>query len=204
MKIEVDNLETMELHELLGRAIVPLPISLVSTVGEKGTHNAAPFSLIVPVAWKPPVLCISIALRQGQKKDTQRNIEFARDFVVNIMDETQIKPTIQAAANYPSDVDEIKEVGLTAIKADKVKSPLIAEAQVSLECVLRQQLELGAGENLRCIIFGEVVLVHIKDNLWVNGRIDPSRLKAVGRLGTGFYCRTTDIFPVKIAPIQAR
>jgi len=197
MKIEPANLEEKELHELLGRAIVPLPIALVSTVGENGTYNAAPYSLLFPVAWKPPIICVSIALRQGQKKDTQRNIEFSRDFVVNIMDETLINPTIQASINYPSDMDEIKEVGLTAIPAEKVKSPLIAEAQVSFECQVRQQLELGSGQLVRCIIFGEVVLAHVKDKLWVNGRIEPAAMKAVGRLGTGVYCHTNDIFRLK-------
>ena len=199
MNIEVANLEETALHELLGRAIAPLPIALVSTVGEKGTYNAAPFSLLFPVCWKPPIICVSIALRKGQKKDTQRNIEFARDFVINVMDETRIKPTIQASADYSSEVDEIKEVGLTAIRADRVKSPLIAEAQVSFECQLRQQLELGTGQSLRSIIFGEAVLAHVKDELWVNGHIEPSLMRAVGRVGRGIYCHTTDIFRVKVS-----
>ena len=198
MKFEPANLDEKELHELLGRAIAPLPISLVSTVSEKGTYNAAPYSMLFPVCWKPPIVCLSISLRQGgQKKDTQHNIEFSRDFVVNIMDESRINSTIQASINYPSDIDEIKEVGLTAIPADKVKSPLIAEAQVSFECQVRQQLELGSGPQLRCIIFGEVVLAHVKDKVWVNGRIEPAEMKTVGRLGTGVYCHTNDIFRLK-------
>ena len=125
-----------------------------------------------------------------------RNIEFAKDFVINIMDETLIERTIQTSADYPSSVDEIKEVGFTAIAADKVKSPRIAESQISLECRLVQRLEMGEGQNLRSIVFGEVVLVHVKDELWVAGKIEPSRLRAVGRLASGIYCRTTDIFKV--------
>jgi len=198
MKLEMANLDRQEIHELLGSAIAPLPIALISTVGEDGIYNAAPFSLVVPVCWKPPIICVSFGLRQGQKKDTLRNIDFSQDFVVNIMDETLIKPTIQASADYPSDVDEIKEVGLTAIAADKVKSPRVAEAQVSLECRLVQRLELGEGQNLRGVIFGEVVLVHVKDELWVASKIEPSRFRAVGRLGSGIYCRTGDIFEMTI------
>ena len=89
--------------------------------------------------------------------------------------------------------DEIKEVGLTALSADKVSAPRISEAQVSLECRFSQILELGAGEKLRTLIFGEVLLLHIKDDVWVNNKIDPCRLKGVGRLSRGAYCRTTDI-----------
>lgn len=199
MKIEMADLDWRQTHELLGRAIVPLPIALISSIGEDGIHNAAPFSFVFPVSMHPPIICASFGLKRGQKKDTFRNIEFSQDFVVNIMDETLIKPTIQASADYPSSVDEIKEVGLTAIAADKVKSPRVAEAQVSLECRLLQRIELGEGENLRGVVFAEVVLVHVKDELWVDGKIEPSRLRAVGRLGTGTYCRTSDIFEMTVS-----
>jgi flavin reductase (DIM6/NTAB) family NADH-FMN oxidoreductase RutF len=199
MKVEVANLTREELHEFLGRAIAPLPIALISTVGPNGAYNAAPFSLAIPVCWKPPIICVSFGMRKGQKKRTQRNIEFSRDFVVNTMDESLIKPTIQTSADYPDGVDKMKEVGFTAIASDKVKSPRIAEAQISLECRLVRKLELGEGPNLRGIVFGEVVLAHLQDEVWVDGKIEPSRLKPVGRLGDGVYCRTGDIFRMKVA-----
>lgn len=201
MKVEMANLDSRELHELLGEMIVPLPVALISTVGEDGIYNAAPFSLVFPVCWKPPIICASFGLRQGQKKGTVRNIEFSGDFVINIMDEILIEPTIQASANYPTGVDEIKEVGLTAVAGDRVKSPRVAEAQISLECRLAQRLELGEGENLRSVIFGEIVLGHVKDGLLVDGKIEPSRFKAVGRIGSGVYCRTGDIFQMTVSPI---
>ncbi len=196
MKIELTNLDGNKIHDILLGAILPLPVALISTVDKDGTNNAAPFSLAIPVCYKPPIICVSIGLRQGQKKDTTRNIEFSKDFVVNIMDETLIKTTVQTGDDYPSNVDEMKEVGFTATTADKVKSPLIAEAQVSLECQFVKSLELGEGQNLRNIFFGEVVLVHVKDELWVEGSIQPSKLRAVGYTG-GTYCRVSDVFEVK-------
>ena len=185
MKIEMANLSPQETHLLLGSALVPRPVALISTVGVDGVYNAAPFSGITSVCNKPPIICVSLGLRQGQKKDTLRNIEFSGDFVINIMDENSITPTIQASANYARGVDEIKEVGLTAIAADKVKSPRIAEAQVSLECRLVQRLEFGEGQELRSVIFGEVALAAVKDELLVAGNIDSSRLISVGRVGNG-------------------
>ncbi len=194
MKIDMKDLKGPQVHELLPTAISPLPIALISTVGEDGIYNAAPFSLTIPVSWNPPIVCVSFGLRGGQKKDTLRNIEFSGDFVINTMDETRINPTIRTSANYPSSVDEMKEVGLTAIASDEVKSPRVAEAQVSLECRLVQKVEFGAGGDLRTVVFGEVVVAHIKDEVWVSGKIEPSQLKAVGRLGGGVYCKTRDIF----------
>ena len=199
MKIEMKDLNGPQTHELLTSAISPLPIALISTVGEDGIYNAAPFSMTVPVSWKPPIVFISFGLRGGQKKDTLRNIESSRDFVINTMDETLIKQTIQTSASYPSTVDEIKEVGLSAIASEKVKAPRVAEAQVSLECRFVQKLEFGKGEDLRTVVFGEVVLVHVRDEVWVSGKIEPSLLRPVGRLGNGIYCQTKEIFKMTIS-----
>jgi flavin reductase (DIM6/NTAB) family NADH-FMN oxidoreductase RutF len=201
MKIEMANLAKGELHDLMGSIIVPRPAVLISTVSEDGVYNAAPFGTISNACPKPPIISVSVGLRRGQKKDTLRNIEFSGDFVVNLVDETLIKATIQTSANYPSNVDEIKEVGLTAIAADKVKSPRVAGALVSLECRLLQKLELGEQQDLRTVIFGEVVLAHVTDELMVDGKIEPSLVKSIGNLGPGKYCRTTDIFPVEASPI---
>lgn len=197
MRIETANLRRQELHNLIGNAITPLPIALISTIGPDGTHNAAPFSFVSPICVKPPVICISIGLRKGEKKDTLRNIEFSHDFVVNVVDEAIFKQAIQTSADYPSGVDELKKAGLTALKSDKVKSPRIAESKVSLECRLVQELELVEEAGLRAVVFGEVVLAHVKDDVWVDGNIEPSRLGAVGRIGQDIYCRATDIFQMK-------
>jgi len=195
MQVEMGDLTSHTVHELLTRALAPLPVPLISTVGEDGVFNAAPFSLAVPVSYKPPIVIVSFGLRRGQKKDTVKNIEYARDFVINIMDDSLIQSVIQTSIDFPADVDEIKEVGLTAVASDRIKSPWIAEAQVSLECQLMQTVQLG--EELRFIIFGEVVTAHVKDELWADGNIDPYKLKSVGRLAGGIYCRTGDIFQMK-------
>ncbi len=197
MKIETENLDWHESHDLIGSTIIPQPIAFISTVGEDGTYNAAPFSFVVPVGSKPPIICVSFSMRQGKKKHTLANIEYSHDFVVNVVDETIIKQAVQASFEYPSDIDEIKAVGLTAIGSEKVKSPRIAESRINLECRLVQKLELPEEQGCRNIVFGEVVLVHIKDELLENGRIVPSRLGVVGRLGRDIYCRTGDVMEVK-------
>ena len=57
--------------------------------------------------------------------------------------------------------------------------------------------ELREGRGLRAVIFGEVVLAHIKDDVWVEGKVDLFRLRAVGRVGKDTYCRTGDVFEMK-------
>ena len=92
---------------------------------------------------------------------------------------------------------EFKEVGLTPVKADIVKSPMIAESPVNMECRLVDILEYGDLPRRTSVVIGEVVRVHIKDSLYVNGQIQMSALKVLGRLGGDLYCRTKDIIEMK-------
>ena len=198
MKIHPANLNQWDSHELLMSAILPRPIAFVSTLGADGVFNVAPYSSFAPVGTKPALVCFQIGLkRDGQKKDTLKNIEFSKDFVVNAVDEPLAEAMNQAAANYPSEVDEFKETGLTAGQSDLVKAPRVVESPVNMECKLLQLLQFGELPNSCHIIIGEILLVHIRDDLRAGDQIDISKWKPIGRLGGQLYCRTTDIFEMK-------
>jgi len=200
MKIDVANLGHRDSHRLMVGAVVPRPIAWVSTVGEDGVFNLAPFSAYSTVSMKPALVgfCVA-ATRDGRKKDTLKNIESTKEFVINVVDETLAEAMNVTAATYPGDVDEFKEARLTPVKADLVKAPMVAESPINLECRLTQVLEFGEAPRTNSFIIGEVLRVHVKDELYANEEIQMSQLKAVGRLGGGgdLYCRTSDSFEMK-------
>jgi len=198
MKFDPVNLDWVDSHKLFASAVVPRPIAFVSTIGEDGVYNVAPFSFFTALTTKPALIGFcNTWTREGRKKDTLRNIEFTKEFVINIIDETLAEPMNQASYPYPSDVDEFKEAGLTPVKADLVKAPMVAESPVSMECRLVQVLELGEAPRKTSFTIGEVLRVHVKDGLYVNKEIRISKLRAIGRLGEDLYCRTTDTFELK-------
>ena len=200
MKIDLANLGQRDLHHILMSAIVPRPIAWVSTVGEDGAFNLAPFSAYGAVSVKPAMVGFAVsATRDGWEKDTLKNIESTKEFVINVVDETLAEAMNVTAATYPSDVDEFKEARLTPVKADLVKAPMVAESPINLECRLVQVLEFGEAPRTSSFIIGEVLRAHVKDELYANEEIQMSQLKAVGRLGGGgdLYCRTSDSFEMK-------
>ncbi len=200
MKICPKDLEWKDAYRLLMSTVVPRPIALVSTIGENGIFNLAPFSGFGSMSIRPYLIHVNIGRqRDGQKKDTLVNIEFSKDFVINVVNEALAEAMNQSSAEYPSDVDEFKEAGLTPVKADIVKPPMVAESPVNMECQLVQILEFGESPKQNSVIIGEVVQVHIKDELYVNGQVQMSALNALGRLGGNLYCRTTDIFEMERA-----
>ncbi len=199
MKIDPSQLDWKEAHELLVGAVLPRPIAFVSTIGEDGINNVAPFSFFTSISVKPAYVGFSIGrYREGRKKDTLVNIEFSKDFVINVVTEELVDAMNQASKDYPSNVDEFKEIGITPVKGDLVKSPIVAESPVNMECRLVKTLEFGEPPRINNFVIGEVLRVHVRDDILIdNIIIKADRLKAVGRLGEELYCRTTNMFEKK-------
>ncbi len=198
MKIDPASLNVRDSHHLITGAIVPRPIAWISTVDLRGIYNLAPFSAYCMISTKPFVVGFGVvAKRDGQKKDTLRNVEATGEFVINVVEERMAETMNLTATPFPSDVSEFKEANLTPAKADLVKAPLLAESPVNMECRVLRILEFGAAPAMTWFVIGEVLKVHVKDELWVNGEIQMSGLKAIGRMGGDLYCRTTDVFEMK-------
>ncbi len=197
MNIDPKNPGTYNMYELGAGLIVPRPIAWISTVSPDGSFNAAPFSSFTRVSSNPFIVCIAVGRRKGAKKDTIRNIELVRDFVINVVDDSLAEAMNQTAADFPYGVDEIKEAGLTAVASEKVKSPRIGEAPAAFECKVERIIELGQPDRSNSAVLGEVVSIYVKDGLLKDGVVRPEDLKPLGRLGGDLYCHINDIFEMK-------
>lgn len=191
-KILPNGLETRDAYRLLSSVIAPRPIAFVSTVNKNGVPNAAPFCFFMGVTPTPPMIAFSCIRRGDQKKDTIRNIESTRDFVINIVDENLAQAMNMASGSYPPDMSEFDVTGLTQIPSEIVTAPRIAESPVHLECKLRTIIELG--DVPASLVLGEIVCFHVRESLMVDGMVDVKKLHAVGRLGESVYTRTNDLF----------
>jgi flavin reductase (DIM6/NTAB) family NADH-FMN oxidoreductase RutF len=190
MKVDPTDLDVVGNFDLQHNCVVPRPVFLVSTVSKTGVFNVAPFSYFAPVNFFPPTLCFSVMRRAGEKMDTLRNIEYSHDFVAGIVDETLVKPMHQSAAAYPPDVSEFVEVGLTPVKSEKVKAPCVAESLISFECTLMDIIEIGKMPYTASLIIGETVLVHVKDEFFINGAVDLSKGRLIAVLGGDIHAAT--------------
>ena len=201
MKLDPKGMDFRDLHHLLAGAVVPRPIALVSTIGENGVFNVAPLSSISIACVRPPMLSFSLSTRrrkQGEKKDTLRNIEFRKEFVVNVpVVESMAQAMNQAGAEYPEHVSEFKETGLTAVMAERIHAPMVAESPVNFECRLVQIIEFGEHPSVSSLVIGEVIMAHIKDEFYANGELQSNKMLAVGRMLEP-YCRTRDTFDFKV------
>ncbi|NIM45257.1 MAG: flavin reductase family protein [Nitrososphaeria archaeon] len=199
MKIDPVHMNFEESHELLLSAIVPRPIAYISTVDERGNTNGAPFSAYTafPTDPRPMVVFIVARRKSGEEKDTLLNIQYTRDFVVNVVDEAMMDAVVTGAKHYPRGVSEIEIAGLTALESDLVKSPRVAESPVNMECNLIQIVELGESWKSNLVI-GEIVRYHIRDDLFVDGQINVKKMRPIGRLcPPSQYCKIGEIFTME-------
>ena len=195
MRIDPREWPRADLYKLMTAIVVPRPIAFVSTVGPTGVLNLAPFSFFTAICSDPPILCFSASRRDGEKKDTVRNIEFAGEFVVNVVDEAIAEAMNATSADFPSEISEFEVAGLTPGASDLVRPPRVAESPASMECRLMQIIELGEAPHQASLIIGEVLRFHLRDDLCLErGKVDVAKLRAVGRLVGDLYCHTDGIF----------
>jgi len=194
MHLDFAKTDPKDRYKVLTSLVVPRPIAWVSTISTEGVTNLAPFSFFSVMGSRPPIL----AFAPGNKspnvpKDTAKNILDTREFVVNLVDETNMHEMVASA--MPVEESEIELTNLTATPSLSIKPPRIAESPVSMECTFVEEICIG---NNRMII-GEIHHVHLR-----NGILDPSNYSLidhsyapVGRMASpNNYCRTLDQFQI--------
>ena len=192
--VRPENLSKKERYQLLTSLVVPRPIGWISTVSSEGVANLAPYSFFAALSASPPMLGVSIGFRRGEPKDTLRNIRDTSVFAVNLCSEDLLEAMNATSGEFGPSVDEFEVAGLTAEAGEATAAPVVGEAKAVLECMLFREVDLGAAPNV--LVIGEVKAIRLSQDLEVdsdNWAVDPTALRAVGRLGADRYSLLRDI-----------
>jgi flavin reductase (DIM6/NTAB) family NADH-FMN oxidoreductase RutF len=199
MKFDPNKQSFKDNHRLMIGSIVPRPIAFVSTKSKNGILNLAPFSYFNGVCSNPPTIMFAPARRgyDGLTKDTLNNIRDTEEFVVNIVSEEIVEPMVACATDFEKEVNEFEVSGLTPVDSVKVAPPCVKESKVSFECRLQTIVPVGEAEpGGGFVVIGNIVMFHVDDDVYRDGRIDLDALKPVGRLAGNNYSRINDVFTI--------
>jgi len=187
MEFVVKETDGDTLYKLVLGLVVPRPIGWVSTVSREGIQNIAPFSFFNAVNDEPPVLMISVSNRDDNSlKDTVKNILDTREFVINTVSEDLFEKMLITGEEFPPEVNEFEEAGLTPEPSKFVKAPRIKEAKVSFECKLYKYVPVYDMH----VIFGEALLIRVNDEvLDANLNVNYEKYRPIGRLGGKYYVK---------------
>jgi flavin reductase (DIM6/NTAB) family NADH-FMN oxidoreductase RutF len=124
-----------------GNLVYPIPAVMVScgSVEEK-TAN------IITIAWTgtictDPAMCF-ISVRPS--RHSYKLIKDQGDFVINLTTRRLAEVTDWCGVRSGKDYDKFKESGLTPVLASSVRSPVIAECPINIECKVTQVISLGS------------------------------------------------------------
>lgn len=193
-----------DIYKLMIGAVVPRPIAFVSSIDAAGTRNLAPFSYFTVCSSNPPYVVFSPSHRgpNNPPKDTLYNIRETRNFVVNIVSEEFLAQMNSTSADFPHGTDEFAVSGLTPVVSERVTAPRVLEAHVQMECTLHNILTLSDKPGGGSLVIGEVVLFHVDRTVLADPerdlfKIDPHKLRAIGRMGGPTYTRTEDLIDME-------
>lgn len=187
---------------------VPRPIGWISTVSTAGIANLAPFSQWQNLTFDPPMVMFSSnQTHDGRRKDTVVNAEQTGYFVWNMATWDLREAVNISAADFPPDVDEFERAGVTKAACLEAPGPRVAESPVHMECKYHSTTRLpGRGAmGTVDIVFGEVVRIHIRDDVVLpTGKLDIAKIAPIARLGYYDYCVVRETFEMVIPAIDKK
>lgn len=180
--------------------VAPRPIGWISTIDNKANVNLAPFSFFNGIGSEPPYVMFAIGSKDtnGAPKDTLYNLQEVPEFTVNIASYELRKQVYQSSKAFAHNVNEFEEVGLTEQASSNILPPRVAEAKAALECKVYQIIEIPgqAKGRKRHMIIGEVIGIHIDDEVIKDGKVDSAKLRQLSRLGYFEYDAVEQTFEI--------
>ncbi len=193
MQITLADLEPSKRHSWLNALIAPRPIAFVSSFSAAGVGNLAPFSYFALGGHSPPsVAFCPVADRDGNPKDTLRNLRESGEFVINIVSRAMAERVNQASAPYPPEVDEFDVTGFTRVASTLVKPPRVGESPAAIECRVFQIVPHGSGPSHATWVIAEALVLHVQDEMLAeDGLPDTARINPAARMGRAEWAHVT-------------
>jgi len=138
------------------KIMFPCPTTLVVT-GSMEKANIVTIAWVSLLTSQPPTLGISVGTRGFSGEEIKAN----KDFTVNIATVSIMTEADFCGIRSGRDLDKFAETGLTKMPSTVVRSPIIRECPLNLECKLVDWRIIGRTNHF----VGEIVQTHVDTNL---------------------------------------
>ncbi|MGN7293732.1 flavin reductase family protein [Rhizobium sp. SAFR-030] len=184
-------------HDPFKAIVSPRPIGWIGTKGTDGSRNLSPYSFFNIVSDQPKIVMFS----SSGRKHSLKNAEETGVFTASLVSRHLVDRMNASSAAVEYGVDEFLLAGLTPKAGDVVDAPYVAEAYAALECRVTQIIQphgVDGQPSASIMVFGEVVGIHISEEIIRDGRIDMQLARPVARMGYMDYADGgTDVFQLK-------
>mgnify|MGYP000210712408 CR=1 FL=1 len=193
-------------HNPFKALVAPRPIGWISSKNKNGELNLAPFSFFNAMSDNPPTVVLGFSGNhsEGGPKDTLANIIALGEFVCNFVT-YEIRDAMNVTSEMVSrQVDEFDLANLTAIPSHMIDVPRVKESPVNMECKLLQVIDLPTNDPSipNKMVLGQVIGIHISDDIITDGMVDMTKYHPLARLGYKDYAAVKEVFSLS-RPDQA-
>lgn len=135
----------------------PVPVVMVTCADDKGNSNIITLAWVGTINSDPPMVSISVR----KERFSYDMIKQKGQFVINLTTEKLTHATDFCGVKSGRDTDKFTETKLTKEAALKVDVPLIKESPVNIECIVKNEIELGT----HVMFIGEIVAVDVDEEI---------------------------------------
>ena len=182
-------------HNPFKAVVSPRPIAWISSRGEGGQDNLAPYSFFNALADQPPQVVFGSNDAKPDRdgtKDSLSNIRETGVFCINIVEFAARDAMNASSASLPREVDEFAHAGVEKAPCETIACARVAGAPASLECRVSRIVRLAGPSNWA--VLGLVTGVHLRDDCVVEGHFDVTRYQPMARLGYRDYAAVREVF----------
>ncbi|MBO0439966.1 flavin reductase family protein [Candidatus Enterococcus ikei] len=195
-------LSAKQAYKFLSGSIIPRPIAWVTTLNKNHeTVNAAPFSFFNAAASDIPLVTLSILRRDGEIKDTARNIIDTKELVIHLVNDQVVESMNQTAASLTADQSEIIINKIETTASNSVTVSGIKAAPIRMEARLHQYVPIKNHDDQ---IITDLFIVEITDFYFDEAIFDqeseyilPEVFKPIARLAGNTYAHIDSLFDLK-------
>ena len=150
-----------------GTYLYPAPVWLI-TCGPPDKPNIVTLAWVGTLCSDPPIIGVSIRPSRYSHGLVKQSGEFA----VNVPTAEMVRAVDWCGTVSGHSEDKFKTMGLTPVPAQTIRTVLIKECPLNLECQVTQTLHLGSHD----LFLGKIVAVHAEETILdARGEIDLSK-----------------------------
>lgn len=201
MYLDFKSITPTERYFAMTQSVIPRPIAWILSDNGNESYNLAPYSFFTAICSDPPLVLFSAGKKpsgpdQGLPKDSRKNIEERKSFVIHIANTQSLDALNESAATLVHGDSEISRQGLDIEAFDGFELPRLKECDIAMACTLYRIDEVG--NTPQSVIYGEVQSLYVNDRVIDTARsdrliIDPMKVNPLSRLGGNNYAQLGEL-----------
>jgi flavin reductase (DIM6/NTAB) family NADH-FMN oxidoreductase RutF len=156
------------------RPVFPGPAALITSIDGAGKANIITLGEVFNISIFGPII-LGIAMRPATY--SHGLIKASKEFVVNLPGADIVDKVDRCGSvSGRTGIDKFEAFGLTPVPASRIRTPLISECPVNIECRLLEIQTIGDHD----LFTGEAVIVHVdEDKIAEDGNPDVKALDSL-------------------------